>query len=272
MSSEGLEETEGATVSAPPVSATALEPAMPQKKNRRALFLAAWLASALAVGAGSGFGILAGTDLGSKKAATTPVATASASPKPASGVRADGTHYGTLKDFLLPMPADFQPGPDEGELGSDATVSPTQLDSQVSLLFGTLPPSDMSSAKGVMEGAHMTDGAVRTYARSKGDLDVSIAALQLDPSMAAKSTGDFIRIVQRSSRYRSGPAVPGYPDAVCVLPATKPGDKLDQMTCLATVGDTFVVVLASGVVPMDQKGVTAMFAQQLDLFKNGPAK
>ena len=240
-------------------------------KKRRVLFLLAWALSAVLAGTGAGFGILAATGTSSSSATPT-VAAPPASPKPVSGVRADGTHFGSLKDFLLPMPPSFKAGPDEGELGNDATVTPDQLDSQVSLLFGTLPPSDMTSAKGAMEAAHMKDGAVRTFASSTGDLDIAVTALQLDPSMAAKSTGDFVRIVQRSGRFRTGPAVIGYPDAVCVLPATTPGDKLDEMTCLATVGDTFVLVLASGVVPMDAKLVTALFAQQLDVFKNGPAK
>lgn len=238
--------------------------------SRRGLFLAGWLASALAVGAGAGFGVLAVTDHDSSKSPATPVAAApSTAPKVASGVRADGTHYGTLKDFLLPMPDGFKAGADEGELGNDAVVTPAQLDSQVSLLFGTLPASDMTSAKGAMEAAHMKDGAVRTYQMTSGKLAVAFTALQLDPSMAAKSTGDFTRIVKQSSRFRAGPAVPGYPTAACVLPATRPGDKLDSMTCLATIGDTFVIVLADGVVPMDKETVTGMFAKQLDLLKNG---
>ena len=118
----------------------------------------------------------------------------------------------------------------------------------------------------------MKDGAVRTYTSKADDLNIAVTALQLDPSMAAKSTGDFTRIVKQSSRFRTGPAVPGHADAVCVLPATRPGDKLDEMTCLATVGDTFVIVVAAGVVPVDQQGVTEMFARQLDLFENGPMK
>jgi hypothetical protein len=243
------------------------------KPRRRGVFLAAWLGSALAVGALTGGGILAAT--GTSKAAT-PVAAPSSSPSPSptveSGVRSDGTHYGPLKTFLLPMPDGFGPGPDEGVFGNDSAVTPDQLDAEMTEIFGKLQASDLTSAKGAMESAHMTQGAVRTYLKTTSDLEFSILALQLDPSMAAKSTGDFLRIVKASQDFRAGPGVPGHPEAQCVLPATFPGDKLDQMTCLATVGDTFVIAQAAGTVPMDQKSITALFANQVDLLKNGPAK
>jgi len=243
------------------------------KPRRRGVFLAAWLGSALAVGALTGGGILAATGTGKAKVPiAAPAPSPSSSPTVESGVRSDGTHYGPLKAFLLPMPDGFGPGPDEGVFGNDSAVTPDQLDAEMTEIFGKLQASDLTSAKGAMESAHMTQGAVRTYLKSTSDLEFSILELQLDPSMAAKSTGDFLRIVKASQDFRSGPGVPGHPEAQCVLPATFPGDKLDQMTCLATVGDTFVIAQAAGTVPMDQKSITALFANQVDLLKNGPSK
>lgn len=243
------------------------------RPRRRSVFLAAWLGSALAVGAATGGGILAATGTSDTKTpVAAPVAKPSPTPSVTGGVRADGTHYGSLQAFLLPMPDGFGPGPDEGLFGNDSAVTPDQLDAEVTELFGKLPASDLTSAKGAMESAHMTQGAVRTYLKSTSDLEFSILALQLDPMLAAKSTGDFLRIVKQSQEFRTGPAVPGHPEAQCVLPATVPGDKLDEMLCLATVGDTFVIAQAAGTVPMDQKSITSLFANQVDLLKNGPTK
>ncbi|WP_344661804.1 hypothetical protein [Catenulispora subtropica] len=244
--------------------------------RRRALLLTGWLASALAVGAAVGFGILAATGTskvdGEQTAAwarPTPAPVATPSPSVTSGVRSDGSHYGSMLAFLLPMPDGYKPGPDEGELGNDSAVRPDQADPTVSLLFGSLPASDLSGVQGAVAAGHMTGGAVRTYANEAGTLDLAFTVLQLDPALSAKSTGDFVQIVKQSKSFRTGPAVPGHPDALCVLPATRPGDPLDSMTCLATVGDAFAIARAEGVVPLDAKGVTDMFGRQLDLLKNG---
>ena len=240
----------------------------------RGLFLTGWLASALAVGLGAGFGILAvtGTSKSSAKAAAANTAVAPSptpSPSVTSGVRSDGTHYGHVQDFLLPVPAGYQPGPDEGVLGNDSTIRPDQTDPTLSMLFGTMPASDMSTAEGAVAAGHMSDGAVRTYVNEAGTLDVALTVLQLDPAQSAKSTADFERVVKQSHVFRVGPQVPGHPNALCVLPATDVGDKLDAMLCLDTVGDTFAVVRAEGAVPLDTKTVTEMFGRQLDVLKGG---
>ncbi|MFD0637991.1 hypothetical protein ACFQ9X_47005 [Catenulispora yoronensis] len=242
---------------------------------RRALFLSAWLASALAVGAGVGFGILAvtgkpGVDAGHW--AVSPSASVSSpapSPSVTAGVRSDGTHYGSLLAFLLPVPDGYRPGPDVGELGNDSAVRADQADPTVSLLFGTLPASDLTGVEGAVTAGHMSGGAVRSYANEAGTLDLSLTVLQLDPALSAKSTDDFLRIVKASKGYRVGPAVPGHPDALCVLPPTHAGARLDAMTCLGTVGDAFTIATAEGVVPLDTNAVTDLFGRQLDVLKNG---
>lgn len=241
--------------------------------RRRALFFGGWLASALAVGAGVGFGILAAT--GKSKTVDIDQAFRQApssettSPAVTAGVRSDGTHYGSMLAFLIPVPDGFKPGPDEGELGNDSAVRPDQADPTLTLLFGALPASDLSGAQGAVAAGHMSGGAVRTYANEAGTLDIALTVLQLDPALSAKSTGDFTRIVKQSKAYRTGPAVPGHPDALCVLPMTHVGDPLDSMTCLDTVGDTFAVARAEGVVPLDTGAVTEMFGRQLDVLKDG---
>ena len=88
--------------------------------------------------------------------------------------------------------------------------------------------------------------------------------------MAAKATADFSRIVDQSGVYRLGPSIAGFANAHCVLPPIRPGDKIDQMMCLGTVGDTFVIGVASGIVPMNQQAVVDLVSQQLELLKKGP--
>jgi hypothetical protein len=248
-------------------------PAAP--RSRRGLFVAGWLVSALAVGTGVGFGILAAT--GTSKSSAMPViavptaANPAASPSPSitSGVRPDGTHYGSVKDFLLPVPDGFKPGPDEGAFGNDSSIPPDQSDPTVELLFGKLPASDMTTAQGALTAGHMSDGAVRTYSNQAGTLDISVTVLRLDPAQSAESTSQFERVVKQSRIFRNGPKVPGHSDAFCVLPMTRVGDTLDGMICLATVGDTFAIVRAEGAVPLDTNAVTTLVGRQLDKLKGG---
>ena len=255
------------------------QPQPQQPLQRRGWFLTGWLVSALAVGTGAGFAILAATGT-SKSAATAGVAAASSTgpatsaapstqPSASSGVRPDGTHYGSVKDFLLPIPAGYEPGPDEGGLGNDSTIPADQADPTVALLFGTLPASDMSTAQGAIAAGEMSDGAVRTYANQSGTLDVAMTVLRLNPAQSAESAGQFERVVKQSHAYRTGPQVPGHPEALCVLPVTRVGDPLDSMTCLAAVQDTFAVVRAEGTVPLDTSAVTQLFGRQLDTLKGG---
>jgi hypothetical protein len=246
-------------------------PILQRPVRRRGWFVTGWLASALAVGAGAGFGILAVVGASNESVtAGVPVAPATTpSPSVTSGVRPDGTHYGSVKDFLLPIPDGFRAGPDEGGLGNDSTIPPDQADPTVALLFGTLPASDMTSAQGAIATGHMSDGAVRTYANAAGSLDVAVTVLRLDPAQAAESTSEFERVVKQSRAYRNGPQVLFHPEALCVLPVTHVGDPLDSMTCLATVGDTLAIVNAEGSVPLDANAVTDLFGRQLDTLKGG---
>jgi hypothetical protein len=247
--------------------------------RRRGVFIAAWLVSALAVGTGAGFGILAAT--GTSKGSTTafgvpttasPTPTPTPSPSVTSGVRPDGTHYGSVKDFLLPIPDGYKAGPDEGDFGNDGSIPADQADPTVELLFGKLPASDMSTAQGALTSGRMSDGAVRTYESQSGELDISVTVLRLDPAQSAESTKQFESVVKLSRAFRSGPKVPGHPDALCVLPATAVGETLDGMICLGTVGDTFAVARAEGSVPLDASAVTELFGRQLDLLKGGLGK
>lgn len=245
-------------------------------RKRRGLFVAGWLVSALAVGTGAGFGILAAT--GTSKTSMTgfgvpavasPTPTPTPSPSVTSGVRPDGTHYGSVKDFLLPIPDGYKAGPDEGDFGNDGSIPADQADPTVELLFGSLPASDMSTAQGALTAGHMSDGAVRTYESQTGELDISVTVLRLDPAQSAESTKQFESVVKLSRAFRIGPKVPGHPDALCVLPATAVGETLDGMICLGTVGDTFAIARAEGSVPLDATAVTKLFGQQLDLLKGG---
>ncbi|NUP49041.1 MAG: hypothetical protein HOW97_17300 [Catenulispora sp.] len=236
-----------------------------------------WLASALAVGAGAGFGILAATGSGSSKVdlGKTPGWAApsapGATPTPAvtAGVRSNGTHYGSLQAFLLPVPDGYKPGPDEGELGGDGPMRPDQADSVLTVLFSTMANADVSGVQRAVQAGHMSGGAVRTYANEAGTLDLSFTVLQLDPALSAQSTSDFTRIVKQSKYYRPGPTVAGHTGAVCLLPTTHETGVLDSITCLDTIGDTLAIARAEGLVPLDSGAVTDMFGRQLDLLKYG---
>ena len=62
---------------------------------------------------------------------------------------------------MLPVPEGFRPGPDDSSLGNDSAITAGELDAQLSEIFPQLQQSDLTSAKGVMESAHMIGGALR---------------------------------------------------------------------------------------------------------------
>jgi hypothetical protein len=190
-------------------------------------------------------------------------------PKPVTaGVRADGSHYGPLFAYLLPMPDGYGPGPGDSTYGNNSYASADQITTQLQDLLSGVSKSDLASAKGMLANTHLKGLAVRTLATGAQPVSVvSIELEQFDVKDASKAADNFDTFVSDVNIFRNGTGVPGYPRAKCVLPPGLGSDKVDEMFCVASSGDIEVVVDAQGVTPIGQPAVAALVAQQLDRLK-----
>jgi hypothetical protein len=184
------------------------------------------------------------------------------------GVRSDGSHYGSLFTFLVPMPVGWNPGPDIGPDGNNSYLAASQFNAKFESGLLTVPKSDLSSTQSTLTDLHLQDAAVRSMVNPGDSLELSFELLQLDPTQAGadqKSLGDFVDGLY----WRQGAPVPGYPNANCVLPPGLGSDTLDSMLCVAADGDLEVVLQASGKVPLDQATAVQLMAGQLGRLKTG---
>lgn len=255
----------------PPAAQPTEPPAAPKRTIPRSrVLIATGAALSIAVGAVIGAVIVQNRQDHNNQVIAAARAAAAARPAPVTGgVRSDGSHYGSLFAYLLPMPDGYTPGPYDANYGNNSFVPASQITSQLEDLLAGVPKSDMSSAKGALANTHLKGVAVRTLtsSTSNSDLDVSVELLQFDVKDAKTAAQDFDNLVSDLNVFRTGASVPGYGQAKCVLPPGLGSDKLDEMLCVASSGDVEVLIDAQGTAPLDQNSVAKLTAQQLDRLK-----
>lgn len=249
-------------------------PAVPPKRSRerRDLLVAgALLATAALVGGGY---VLFGGSGGKDEPAA--AATSKATPAPAAtkayGVTAGGTHYGDLGELLLPMQSLLQPGPDFQEYGNDTVLDAAQAKAMAEGGDGTteLTAKERKQIDAELDAMHLKGAALRTYRRVDSSDVYQVTIVQVGNKLAAGAAPEaFRKLSEGSDLLGKGPAVPGYPHAVCVLPGSGTKDEKDEfdwlkaMYCQATEGDLMVQFQVLGPELLKPEAVEFM-AKQLD--------
>jgi hypothetical protein len=236
--------------------------------------LAAGAVASIVVGAAIGYGVVHSRDLTHDRQQAAADAAASAQARLAviqapvtGGVRSDGSHYGSLFAYLLPLPDGYSLGPDIGTIGDNDYISASQVNAQIQGQLLKLPKGDMSSSKGTLADLHLQGIAVRTMVNGGGTEELDFELMQLDPK-AASSDEHMLGGFVDGLGFREGATVPGYGSAKCVLPPGLGSDSVDEMFCVASYGDVEVMVEVSGVAPLNQSNAVQLIAQQLDRLKN----
>jgi hypothetical protein len=253
-----------AAVVPPPYPQTPADPGTPPsppvggtRRGRRVALVAAFVLSAVVVGGGAGAGVLA---LRPQHVAAAP---APAHRGPAYGALADGNHFGSLGDLLLPMPSDYQEGPDDEALGNDTVLGKDQYERYFNEQFRDLKSGDRKKLQALLDLSHIRGYALRSYAADSDDFVAEISLLQENQQRAKQSAEWTKAFADATGVFRTGPAIDGFPHARCYLPPGLPGDKLDHMTCTDAEGDLLITMRVDGVAPLNTASAAALFKQQL---------
>jgi hypothetical protein len=182
------------------------------------------------------------------------------------GVRADGSHFGSLFSFLVPTPADWAVGDDVNGMGNNTFLTQSQISAQQGNLLN-VPKSDQSTTKNTLADLHVQGLAVRSMVKPDQSEELSFELVQLDPKAAATEEQSITARID-SFGWRQGATVPGYPSARCALPPGSGSDKLDEMRCVGSYGDVEVILQVDGTAPLDQNTAVQMLAQQLNRLKS----
>jgi hypothetical protein len=194
---------------------------------------------------------------------TAPLRTAAPSAAPAYGAQSNGTHFGAIRDLLLPVPAGFALGPDDGVYGNDTELTKAQIDGYLDDRVAGLPKDQRDKVKAALQAQGHRAAGVRSYRSSDGGVVATVWLDQFDKQAVDAQNAFDAAMGSDSGLFRQGPAVPGYQQAACFLPPLRPGNPIDDMDCTAGVGDLLVTMHVEGVAPLPKSEAVSIFRQQL---------
>ncbi|GGU99489.1 hypothetical protein GCM10010495_07590 [Kitasatospora herbaricolor] len=243
-------------------------PAAPRGTGSRILRGAAATVAAALVGVVIGVGIIeVRYDDPAPAAAAGPGPGAAPAPAPsptAFGAKSNGNHFGGLRDLLLPVPAGFALGPDYGSYGNDTELTAEQLAAEVDEGVKDVPADKRERVKQYWNGLHVKGTGVRTFKSSAGDLVVSLKLRQFNQQEVQKENEYTAIFTGDTGLFRTGPEIPGHPEAHCYLMPVAPGAQIDYLECSAAEGDLLVVMDVEGVAQLPKDKIVSLFTAQLD--------
>ncbi|KJS61014.1 hypothetical protein [Streptomyces rubellomurinus] len=193
--------------------------------------------------------------------AAAPVPSASATPY---GAKSNGSHFGSLRDLLLPVPAGYRLGPDDGGYGNDAELGSQQLAEELDAELQQVPKAQRDKMREYWEGLHVKGTGVRTYRTEADDLLIGVKLRQFNQQEVQKINEYTAVFTGDTGLFRVGPQVPGHPEAHCYLMPAPPSAPIDYLECSAAEGDLLVIMNAEGPAPLPKDKIIALFAAQLD--------
>ncbi|MEU1423081.1 hypothetical protein [Kitasatospora sp. NPDC005751] len=258
----------GPVEQAPVPGPAAAGPERPGPTGRRLLRATGATVAAALVGVVIGVGVIETRydDPAPASAAAAPTAAApapTATPTP-FGAKANGNHFGSLRDLLLPVPAGYALGPDDGGYGNDVELSADQLSAEMDSDLQQIPKEKRDKLRQYWEGLHVKATGVRTYKTGTDDLVIGLRLRQFNQQEVQKANEYTAVFTGDTGLFRIGPGIPGHPEAHCYLMPAPPSAPIDYLECSAAEGDLLVIMSAEGAAPLPKDKIVTLFSQQLD--------
>ncbi|MER7845719.1 hypothetical protein ABTZ03_17435 [Kitasatospora sp. NPDC096077] len=241
-------------------------PAAPRPAPRRLLRAGAATVAAALVGVVIGVGIIK-TQYDDPAPAT--AAGPAGAPAPSAtptpfGAKSNGSHFGSLRDLLLPVPAGYEPGPDEGGYGNDTELGAGQISDELDAELQQIPKDKRDKLRSYWEGMHVKGTGVRTYRNSENNVVVGLRLRQFNQQEVQRINEYTAVFTGDTGIFRSGPQIPNHPEAHCYLMPAPPSAPIDYLECSAAEGDLLVIMSVEGVAPLPKDKIVALYAMQLD--------
>ncbi|MDY0811202.1 hypothetical protein [Kitasatospora purpeofusca] len=180
------------------------------------------------------------------------------------GAKSNGSHFGSLRDLLLPATGDYGLGPDDGSYGNDTELTGEKLKAGLDDDLVAVPKAQQDKLRQYWESLHVRAIGVRTYKNRLNSLVVGIKLHQFNQQEVQKTNEYTAVFTGDTGLFRTGPAVPGHPEAHCYLMPAAPSAPIDRMECSAAEGDLLVVLNAEGVAPLPKDAIVTLLTRQLD--------
>ncbi|MEU6312419.1 hypothetical protein [Streptomyces sp. NPDC047014] len=253
-----------------PAVAPEAESVRPKKRGKLALVAAAVAVVVLAGGGVAGAVVLAGAD----RSAPTRYwmaedHTTGGTPSPVPSVPPN-----ELTGKLLPLPADYWPGPDIDAEGHDFFIPGEKALQTFKEGRTGLSSSQRAERDKMFADLKVKGVAGRSYARGEGTgaAVAEVTLLQADPQQLARFGEIAKKFMEFTTNGRQAPAVEGHPQAKCgadPLSGGKDGkEKIEAVDCVAVAGDVLVNFRMYGSKGFTAKDAASFFKQQLDHLKS----
>ncbi|MFD0356198.1 hypothetical protein ACFVHW_21035 [Streptomyces sp. NPDC127110] len=153
-----------------------------------------------------------------------------------------------LSGKLLPLPPEFNLGPDLAGDGNDFFVSGEKAVEGFKAARKGLSSSERKKRDDMLADLKLKGLAGRSYAAAGGGMVVEIRIMQADPKAVGAFSEVSKKLLELAAGDRDAPKVDGYPDAKCaLLPVGEEKEpKIDSMYCVAVQGDVLVSLRAYG--------------------------
>ncbi|WP_327355163.1 hypothetical protein [Streptomyces sp. NBC_01304] len=239
------------------------------RRPRRALTLALTTVLALAaLGSGIGYTVVKVDD--ADRTAPTKAWKKPKDAKPgkdASRWTAEGRTDTALAKRLLPVPGQYELGPDIDEYGNDVVLSGREAEAVLKETGRGLSATERRSHRKAIDRLRIEGIGMRSYQGEYGDTFVAeITLAQMKNGKALRELTEFQGELADAFRgyLRKGPKIEGHKNAQCFLPPKDSKNKLDQMFCTAHVDNVLVSFTAYGAKPFDTEEAAVLLRDQLD--------
>ncbi len=250
------------TVEPAPVEPGSVEPA--PRRRRRLVPLVAGAVALLLVAGGT---VWALAELSDADRTAPTVLQASPGPAATPPPRAAAPARTGLGGRLLPLPADYELGPDIGEFGNDSTFGAQQAIAMLKDGGRHLPADEREKNDKAIDGLKVQGVALRSYAKDGVVTEMRLS--QMENTKAIRELNSFQgEFAHALKALRAGPKVTGHANAVCFLLPKDDELRLDAMFCNAFEGNVMVGTYTYGPAPLDTEVAAQLLGKQLDLIKS----
>ncbi|MCX4846396.1 hypothetical protein [Streptomyces sp. NBC_00893] len=171
-----------------------------------------------------------------------------------------------LSKLLLPVPAGYRLGPDNGELGNDGEQSGKKATAVMQQNAHGLAGKERRDYEKRIDRLRIEGIAARTYADDGNTLVISTEIMRMKDKEAVRNLYTFrTGLLEAIDIFRAEPRIEGHTrNARCYVLRKGSGDDIASMNCLAYDGELSIGVTASGSRPFDRAAVAELLKDQLD--------
>ncbi|MEE1767870.1 hypothetical protein PUR34_06660 [Streptomyces sp. JV185] len=171
-----------------------------------------------------------------------------------------------LSKLLLPVPAGYRLGLDNGELGNDGEQSGKKATAAMKQNARGLAGKERRAYEERIDKLHIEGIAARTYTDDGNTLVISTEIMRMKDKKAVQNLHTFrTGLLESIDIFRAEPRIKGHTrNARCYVLRKGSKDSIESMNCLAYDGELSISLSASGTRPFDWKAVAELLKDQLD--------